>query len=140
MTEGLGEHDLAKGARVVYEKPFGTSPQDFRKLDGLVHDTLQEEQVYRIDHFLGKEGAQDLHAVRFGNGVFASTWSREHIRAVQIDVPEKLDIADRAEFYESTGALLDMIVTHLFQLAARGGHGAAPRRWARTTCRPRASR
>ncbi len=118
VTEGLGEHDLAKGARVVYEKPFGTSPQDFRRLDALVHDTLQEEQVYRIDHFLGKEGAQDLHAVRFGNGVFASTWGREHIRAVQIDVPEKLDIADRAEFYESTGALLDMIVTHLFQLAA----------------------
>ena len=78
----------------------------------------QEEQVFRIDHFLGKEGTQDLHALRFGNSVFDQLWSAEHVRAVQIDVPETLDIADRAEFYDATGALLDMIVTHLFQLAA----------------------
>ena len=118
VTEALGEHDLVAGARVVFEKPFGTSPEGFRQLDELVHKVLSEDQVYRIDHFLGKEGAQDLHAVRFGNGLFESTWSAEHIRSVQIDVPETLDIADRAEFYDATGALLDMIVTHLFQLAA----------------------
>jgi glucose-6-phosphate 1-dehydrogenase len=118
VTEGLGEHGLADGARVVYEKPFGTSPDGFRELDAAVHKVLSEDQVFRIDHFLGKEGAQDLHALRFGNGLFERVWSREHVRAVQIDVPETLDIADRALFYDETGALLDMIVTHLFQLAA----------------------
>jgi glucose-6-phosphate 1-dehydrogenase len=83
-----------------------------------VHEVLDEQQVFRIDHFLGKEGTQDLHALRFGNIMFDRLWSAENVRAVQIDVPETLDIADRAEFYDATGALLDMIVTHLFQLAA----------------------
>jgi glucose-6-phosphate 1-dehydrogenase len=118
VTEGLGEHKLATGSRVVFEKPFGTSPAGFRELDTAVHNVLDEEQVFRIDHFLGKEGAQDLHALRFGNGMYQRVWNREFIRAVQIDVPETLDIADRAGFYDETGALLDMIVTHLFQLAA----------------------
>jgi glucose-6-phosphate 1-dehydrogenase len=118
ITEGLGEHGLAEGARVIYEKPFGTSPENFRELDRTVHEVLQEEQVFRIDHFLGKEGTQDLHALRFGNSMFDRLWSAENVRAVQIDVPETLDIADRAGFYDATGALLDMIVTHLFQLAA----------------------
>jgi glucose-6-phosphate 1-dehydrogenase len=118
ITEGLGQHGLVEGSRVVYEKPFGTSPANFRELDDAVHGVLDEQQVFRIDHFLGKEGSQDLHALRFGNGLFDSTWDREHIRAVQIDVPETLDIADRAVFYDQTGAFLDMIVTHLFQLAA----------------------
>jgi len=118
VTEGLRQHGLTAGARVVYEKPFGTSPESFRELDRVVHEVLQEDQVFRIDHFLGKEGTQDLHALRFGNGVFDRLWSAEHVRAVQIDVPETLDIADRATFYDATGAMLDMIVTHLFQLAA----------------------
>jgi glucose-6-phosphate 1-dehydrogenase len=117
VTDGLAQHGLAAGARVVYEKPFGTSPESFRELDRVVHEVLDEEQVFRIDHFLGKEGTQDLHALRFGNSVFDQLWSAEHVRAVQIDVPETLDIADRAGFYDATGALLDMIVTHLFQLA-----------------------
>ncbi|MDQ1597734.1 MAG: glucose-6-phosphate 1-dehydrogenase [Microbacteriaceae bacterium] len=118
VTEALGEHGLAKGSRVIYEKPFGTSPDNFRELDAAVHSVLDESQVFRIDHFLGKEGTQNLHIVRFGNGLFEGVWNREHIRAVQIDVPEDLDIADRAEFYDQTGAFLDMIVTHLFQVAA----------------------
>ena len=79
---------------------------------------LDEQQVYRIDHFLGKEATQDLHVLRFANGTFAAYWGREHIESVQIDVPETLDINDRAEFYDATGAVLDMLVTHLFQLAA----------------------
>lgn len=118
ITEGLAEHGLADGARVVYEKPFGTSPANFRELDASVHAVLDEQQVFRIDHFLGKEGTQNLHALRFGNGLFEQVWHRRHVRAVQIDVPETLDIVDRAQFYDHTGALLDMIVTHLFQLAA----------------------
>jgi glucose-6-phosphate 1-dehydrogenase len=118
VTEALGEHGLAEGSRVVYEKPFGTSPSNFRALDAAVHSVLDESQVFRIDHFLGKEGTQNLHIMRFGNGLFEGVWNREHIRSVQIDVPETLDIADRAEFYDQTGAFLDMIVTHLFQVAA----------------------
>jgi glucose-6-phosphate 1-dehydrogenase len=118
VTDGLGEHNLAKDARVIYEKPFGTSPANFRELDKTVHAVLDEQQIFRIDHFLGKEGSQELHALRFGNGLFHGVWNREHVRSVQIDVPETLDIADRAEFYDATGALLDMVVTHLFQLAA----------------------
>ena len=118
LTRGFGQHGLAQGARVVYEKPFGTSQQSFRELDKVVHSVLSEGQVYRIDHFLGKEATQDLHVLRFANELFAAMWNRRHIEAVQIDVPEKLGISDRAGFYDATGAVLDMLVTHLFQVAA----------------------
>jgi len=118
LTKALGQHDLARGARVVYEKPFGTSQQNFRVLDRIVHSVLDEQQVYRIDHFLGKEATQDLHVLRFANGLFAAGWSRRYIDSVQIDVPEKLGITDRSRFYDATGAVLDMLVTHLFQVAA----------------------
>ena len=118
LSKALGAHGLAAGSRVVYEKPFGTSPQGFRSLDRVVHSVLAEHQVYRIDHFLGKEATQDLHLLRFANELFASMWNREHIESVQIDVPEKLGITDRAAFYDATGAVLDMLVTHLFQVAA----------------------
>jgi glucose-6-phosphate 1-dehydrogenase len=118
ITDGLGEHGLAKGSRVVYEKPFGTSPDAFRALDKVVHRVLDEQQVFRIDHFLGKEATQNLHVLRFANGLFDAVWSRERIRAVQIDVPEKIGVTDRAAFYDNTGAVLDMLVTHLFQVAA----------------------
>jgi len=118
LTKALGRHGLAHGARVVYEKPFGTSGKDFRELDRVVHSILDEQQVYRIDHFLGKEGTQDLHLLRFGNGSSAAYWNREHVESVQIDVPETLGITDRAQFYDATGAVLDMLVTHLFQVAA----------------------
>ena len=117
-TKALGQHGLAHGARVVYEKPFGTSRDDFHQLDQVVHSVLDEQQVYRIDHFLGKEATQDLHLLRFGNGTFAASWDGQHVEAVQIDVPETLDITDRAQFYDATGAVLDMLVTHLFQVVA----------------------
>jgi glucose-6-phosphate 1-dehydrogenase len=118
LTKALGKHGLAKGARVVYEKPFGTSPEGFRELDKAVHSVLDEQQVYRIDHFLGKEATQDVHVLRFANGLFAGMWNRENVESVQIDVPEKLGVTDRSVFYDATGAVLDMMVTHLFQLAA----------------------
>ena len=117
-TEAIAEHGLAKNAKAVYEKPYGTSSESFRQLDELVHSTFDEEQVYRIDHFLGKEATQNLHLVRFANRLFGDAWSAEHLAQVQIDVPENLDIDDRAEFYDATGAALDMLVTHLFQVAA----------------------
>ncbi len=118
ITKALGQHSLARNARVVYEKPFGTSPESFRALDRVVHSVLDEQQVYRIDHFLGKEAVQDLHVLRFANGLFAAMWDRQHVESVQIDVPEKLGITDRSVFYDATGAVLDMLVTHLFQVAA----------------------
>jgi glucose-6-phosphate 1-dehydrogenase len=117
-TEALGQHGLATGARAVYEKPYGTSPESFRELDRLVLSVFDEEQVFRIDHFLGKEGTQDLHVLRFANRLFHQVWGWEHVAQVQIDVPEELDVADRAAFYDDTGAALDMLVTHLFQVAA----------------------
>jgi glucose-6-phosphate 1-dehydrogenase len=118
LTKAMGAHGLAKNARVVYEKPFGTSQKAFRDLDRVVHSVLDEQQVYRIDHFLGKEATQDLHVLRFANGLFDAMWDGQHIESVQIDVPEKLGITDRSEFYDATGAILDMLVTHLFQVAA----------------------
>jgi glucose-6-phosphate 1-dehydrogenase len=79
---------------------------------------FKEEQVYRIDHFLGKEATQNLHVLRFANQSFAGLWCKEFVSAVQIDVPETLDVADRAGFYDATGATKDMLVTHLLQVAA----------------------
>ena len=118
LTKALGQHNLAKDSRVVYEKPFGTSQQAFRELDRAVHSVLDEKQVYRIDHFLGKEATQDLHVLRFANGLFSGMWDRQHIESVQIDVPERLGVTDRSVFYDATGAVLDMLVTHLVQVAA----------------------
>jgi glucose-6-phosphate 1-dehydrogenase len=117
LTEAIGAHGLATGARVVYEKPFGTSLESFRELDRIAHETFEESQIYRIDHFLGKEATQDIHVLRFANGLFAGAWNSSHIDSVQIDVPETLDVAMRAHFYDDTGAILDMLVTHLFQVA-----------------------
>jgi glucose-6-phosphate 1-dehydrogenase len=117
-TKAIKAHGLASGAKAVYEKPYGTSSSSFEELDALVQTVFDEEQVYRIDHFLGKEATQNLHMLRFANTLFNDIWSSEHIEQVQIDVPETLDIADRAAFYDATGAALDMLVTHLFQLAA----------------------
>ena len=118
LTEAIGQHGLADRSRVVYEKPFGTSLATFEQLDEIAHAVFKESQIYRIDHFLGKEATQAIHMARFGNGLFSGTWDRHHIESVQIDVPETLDVGMRAAFYDSTGAILDMLVTHLFQLAA----------------------
>jgi glucose-6-phosphate 1-dehydrogenase len=118
LTQAIGAHDLAKNSRVVYEKPFGTSYESFTELDRIAHEVFDEQQIYRIDHFLGKEATQDIHVLRFANGLFSGAWDNNHIESVQVDVPETLDVAMRASFYEATGAILDMLVTHLFQVAA----------------------
>jgi glucose-6-phosphate 1-dehydrogenase len=117
-VRALDAHGLAKGSRVVFEKPYGTSPEGFRHLEEVVHGILDEDQVYRLDHFLGKEATQNLHVLRFANRFVGDVWCRAGVAEVQIDVPETLDIDDRAGFYDATGATLDMVVTHLFQVAA----------------------
>ena len=118
IARGLGEAHLTEEARVVLEKPFGTDLRSARELDAVVHSVLDEDQVFRIDHFLGKEAVQNLLAFRFANGLFEPVWNRGFIDHIQLDVPETLSIAGRAPFYETTGALRDMIVTHLLQVLA----------------------
>lgn len=116
VIEGLGQSGLGEGARVIMEKPFGRDLASARELDALVHSVFDEEQVFRIDHYLGREAVQNLLALRFANGMFEPVWNRNHIDHVQIDVPETLSIEMRGSFYEETGAFRDMIVTHLFQV------------------------
>jgi glucose-6-phosphate 1-dehydrogenase len=118
VTEALAEADLLTRARVVYEKPFGLNAASFRELNELTHRVLDDSQIYTIDHFLGKETLQNVLALRFANGMFEPVWNRQHIDHVEIDVPEELGIGGRAGFYEQTGALRDMVVTHLFQVLA----------------------
>ncbi len=113
----LGSSGLAKGdTKVIIEKPFGEDLASARELNAAVHAVFDESQVFRIDHFLGKESVDNILAFRFANGLFEPIWNRDHIRYVQIDVPETLSIEGRAGFYDATGAYRDMVVTHLFQV------------------------
>jgi glucose-6-phosphate 1-dehydrogenase len=114
----LEESGLAERSRIVMEKPFGTDLESAKALNAELHEVFAEEQIFRIDHFLGKEAAQNILAFRFANGLFEPIWNRNFIDHVQIDVPETLGLETRAEFYESTGAYKDMVVTHLFQVLA----------------------
>ncbi|HEY4263673.1 MAG TPA: glucose-6-phosphate dehydrogenase [Micropepsaceae bacterium] len=112
----LGEADLVERSQIVMEKPFGTDLASAVTLNARLHEVFAEHQIFRIDHFLGKEPAQNILAFRFGNGLFEPIWNRNFIDHVQIDVPETLGLGKRAGFYEQTGAYRDMVVTHLFQI------------------------
>jgi len=116
MVTMIGSSGLAQRARVIIEKPFGNDLVSARALNRTLHEALEESQIFRIDHFLGKEAVQNILAFRFANGLFEPVWNREHVAYVQIDVPEPLTIEGRAGFYEQTGAFRDMVVTHLLHL------------------------
>lgn len=114
----LRESGLVDRARVVMEKPFGEDLESAVALNATLHETLEEHQIFRIDHFLGKEAAQNILAFRFANGLFEPIWNRNFIDHIQIDVPEAIGLDARAAFYEPTGAYKDMVVTHLLQVMA----------------------
>jgi glucose-6-phosphate 1-dehydrogenase len=114
----LGEADLVARSRIIMEKPFGTDLASAVSLNAKLHEVFSEDRIFRIDHFLGKEPAQNILAFRFANGLFEPIWNRNFIDHVQIDVPETLGLDKRAGFYEATGAYRDMVVTHLFQILA----------------------
>ncbi len=114
----LGEAGLVERSRVIMEKPFGTDLASAALLNARLHEVFSEDQIFRIDHFLGKEPAQNILAFRFANGLFEPIWNRNFIDHVQIDVPETLALGKRTGFYEQTGAYRDMVVTHLFQILA----------------------
>jgi glucose-6-phosphate 1-dehydrogenase len=117
VVENLGSSGLATDlSRVIIEKPFGTDLKSAIALTDAVHKVFDESQIFRIDHFLGKESVENILAFRFANGIFEPVWNRSLIAYVQIDVPETLSIEGRANFYDQTGAYRDMIVTHLFQV------------------------
>jgi glucose-6-phosphate 1-dehydrogenase len=114
--EALGLAGLGRGARVITEKPFGTDLASARALNAHLCSVFDEGDIFRIDHYLGREAVQNLLALRFANGMFEPVWNRNHIAHVQIDIPETLSIEMRGSFYEQTGAFRDMVVTHLFQV------------------------
>src|SRR6185369_12134378 len=114
-SAGLADKDDAE-VRVVIEKPFGTDLDSARALNGQVLEVFDERQVYRIDHYLGKETVQNLLAFRFANAMFEPVWNRNYIDSVQITAAEDIGIGTRAGYYDSSGALRDLVQNHMLQL------------------------
>src|SRR5215475_6883006 len=102
--------------RIIIEKPFGTDLESARHLNHELLHIMDEQQIYRIDHYLGKETVQNILVLRFANGMFEPIWNRNNIDHIQITVDEKLGVGHRGSFYDATGALRDMVPNHLFQL------------------------
>ena len=118
---GLGESGLNKGkgwVRLVIEKPFGYDLASAQELNRMIHRYFDENQIFRIDHYLGKETVQNLLVFRFANTIFESLWNRDRIESVQITMAESLGIEERASYYEQAGALRDIVQNHLTQLLA----------------------
>jgi glucose-6-phosphate 1-dehydrogenase len=121
IAQGIGEAGLGKGAgwrRLVVEKPFGHDLASARELSDRLHEVFQESDVYRIDHYLGKETVQNILAFRFSNGIFEPLWNRRYINHVQITAAESIGVEGRGSYYQEAGALADMIQNHLLQVMA----------------------
>ena len=115
---GLADESPSAWRRVIIEKPFGRDLESARLLNENIRSVLRESQVYRIDHYLGKETVQNIMALRFGNGIFEPLWNRSYINHVQITVAETVGVEQRGGYYDTSGALRDMVQNHLFQLLA----------------------
>jgi glucose-6-phosphate 1-dehydrogenase len=113
---GMLKEDGGAWRRLIVEKPFGTDLESAKALNSELLKIVDEHQIYRIDHYLGKETVQNILVLRFSNGMFEPIWNRNHIDHVQITVDEKLGVGHRGSFYDATGALRDMVPNHLFQL------------------------
>ena len=122
IIEGLGSAGLSRNARgwsrIVLEKPFGHDLNSARQLNQTVLRTFDESNVYRIDHYLGKETVQNILVFRFGNSLFEPVWNRNYVDYVEITAAETVGVENRASFYEETGALRDMVANHMLQLVA----------------------
>ena len=116
IVQRLAESQLCDDSRIVVEKPFGRDLESARALNRTLHEVFEEKQIFRIDHYLGKETVQNILAVRFANGMFEPIWNRRYVDNVQITVAEDIGIEGRGAFYEQTGAVRDMIQTHLIQV------------------------
>jgi glucose-6-phosphate 1-dehydrogenase len=115
---GLTDQTNGAWRRVIIEKPFGHDLASARALNAQIRRILSEDQIYRIDHFLGKETVQNILVLRFANGIFEPLWNRDHVNHVQITAAETIGVETRGRFYDGTGALRDMVPNHLFQLLA----------------------
>jgi len=116
VVEGLAHANLTAHARVVVEKPFGHDLDSARALNASLRNVLEEWQIFRIDHFLGKEPAMDIMFLRFANSIFEPLWNRDRIQCVQITMAENFGVDDRGSFYDPVGALRDVVQNHLLQL------------------------
>jgi glucose-6-phosphate 1-dehydrogenase len=119
VVDSMGKRRKAEGwARLIVEKPFGHDLESARELNGVIEKYFEENEVFRIDHYLGKETVQNMLALRFANGIFEPIWNRQFVDHVQITVSESMGIENRAGYYEQAGAIRDIFQNHLLQLLA----------------------
>ena len=118
VVKGLAEAGLTATGRIVVEKPFGHDGESATALADELHQYIDESQLFRIDHYLGKMGLEEILHLRFANSMLEPIWSRDHIASVEITMAESFGVEDRGHFYDPVGALRDVVVNHLMQVVA----------------------